>query len=245
MKQLICEKISGNYSDSSDYKYSLVSLTITNYDIVKAGLGLKKADGLIITTLKTIKYHMEDNFIIGSPGKNEFMILLESNENDNITLEFVNNVLNEFKNPFVIDGLEIYVKIAMGVASYDDYSNTQLTIENADIVKAYAAEQIESNVQFYKEDIKNKYLENIKIKHLLRGALKKEEIYLTYQPQVDLDSEQIVGTKALIRWRSPELGDVSPVGFIPIAEKTGLILSIGEWVLDEALRQNKKWMFLK
>ncbi len=240
-KQLIREKINGNF-DIRDYKYSLISLTITNYDIVKAGLGLKKADGLIITTLKIIKYHMEDNFIIGSPGKNEFMIFLESNGTDNITLEFVNNVLNEFKNPFVIDDLEIYVKLAMGVASFDDYSNTvELIIENADIAKAYAAEQIESNVQFYKKDLKDKYLENIKIKRLLRGALKKGEIYLTYQPQVDLDSEQIVGTEALIRWKSPELGNISPVRFIPIAEETGLILSIGEWVLDEALRQNKKW----
>lgn len=241
MKKLMHEKISIN-SHNVDYKYSLVSLTITNYDIVKAGLGLKKADSLIITTLKTIKNHMEDNFIIGSPGKNEFMILLESNKSDSIILEFVNNVLDEFKNPFVIDDIEIYVQLAMGVASYGDYSNSaELVIENADIAKVYATEQAESNVKFYKTELKDRYLENIRIKHLLRGALEKGEIYLTYQPQVDLDLGRLVGVEALIRWKSPELGNVSPVRFIPIAEETGLILPIGEWVLDEALRQNKTW----
>lgn len=241
MKELIREKISKN-SNKRDYKYSLISLTITNYDIVKAGLGLKKADCLIITTLKRIKGHMKDNFVIGSPGKNEFMILLECNKSDNNILEFVNNVLNEFKNPFVIEDLEIYVQLAIGVASYDNYLDTvELIIENANIAKAYAAEETESSVQFYKTDFKEKYLENIKMKHLLSGALERGELYLTYQPQVNLESEEIVAAEALIRWKSPELGNISPVKFIPIAEKMGLILPIGEWVLDEALRQNKKW----
>ncbi|HEY8891096.1 MAG TPA: EAL domain-containing protein [Clostridium sp.] len=248
MKQLISEKINSN-SNSNDYKYSLVSLTITNYDIVKAGLGLKKADGLIITSLKIINSHMKDNFIIGSPGKNEFMILLEDDKNENNILEFSSNVLefssnilNGFKNSFVIDDQEIYVQIAMGVASFDNYLDTvELIIENANLAKLYAAEQAESNVQFYKDDLKERYLEDIKMKHLLRGALDNGELYLTYQPQVDLVTEQIVGAEALIRWKSPELGNISPVKFIPIAEKTGLILPIGEWVLDEALRQNKKW----
>ena len=220
----------------------MVSLTITNYDIVKNELGLKKADSVIITTLKRIKNHMEDNFIIGSSGKNEFMILLECDKNYNIILEFVKNVLNELKNPFVIEDQEIYVQLAMGVASYDDYTDTvKLLIENANIAKVYAAEEAESNVQFYKTDLKDKYLETIKMKYLLRGALESREIYLIYQPQVDLASGQIVGTEALIRWKSPELGNISPVTFIPIAEKTGLILQLGEWVLGEALRQNKRW----
>lgn len=241
MKELIAEKILGN-SNGVDSKYSLVSLTITNYDIVKDGLGLKKADCLIITTLNKIKNHMKDNFIIGSPGKNEFMVLLECNENDNHLIEFVNNVLNEFNNPFVIEDHEICVQLAMGVTSYEDYSDTvELIIENANIAKAYAAEKAESNVQFYNAVLKDKYLENIKLKKLLRGALETGEIYLTYQPQVDLDSGQIVGAEALIRWKSPELGNVLPVRFISIAEKTGLILPIGEWVLDEACRQNKRW----
>ena len=102
------KKISKN-SNSMDYKYNLVSLTITNYDIVKDGLGLKKANYLIITTLEKMKNHIKDNFTIGSSGKNEFMILLECNKNDNIILEFANKILNEFKNPFVIENQEIYV----------------------------------------------------------------------------------------------------------------------------------------
>ena len=241
MKELIRKKMIEN-SNSVDHKYSLVSLTITNYDIVKDSLGLKKADYLITSTLKRIKKHMEDNFIIGSSGKNEFMILLECNKNDNTILEFVNKVLNEFKKSFMIEDVEIYNQLAMGVASYDDYLDTvELIIENANIAKAYAAEEDESNVQFYNTDLKDKYLENIKMEHLLRGALERGELYLTYQPQVDLKSDQIVAAEALIRWKSPELGNISPVRFIPIAEKTGLILPIGEWVLDEALRQNKNW----
>lgn len=241
MKQLMHEKISAN-SNRIDYKYCLVSLTVTNYDIVKNGLGIEKADSLIITTLKRIKNHIENNFIIGSPGKNEFMILLECNKDDNIILEFINNILNEFKKPFVIEDEEILVQLAMGVASYEDYSDTvELLIENANMAKVYAAEEVESNVKFYKSDLKDKYLENIKMKYLLRGALETGELYLTYQPQVDLASGEIVGTEALLRWKSLEMGSISPVTFIPIAEKTGLILSIGKWVLDEALRQNKEW----
>ncbi|MCB2299092.1 bifunctional diguanylate cyclase/phosphodiesterase [Clostridium tagluense] len=241
MKELMHKKISEN-SNMEDCKYYLVSLTVTNYDIVKNGLGLKKADSLIVTTLKRIKNHMEDNFIIGSSGKNEFMILLECIKNDNIILEFATNVLNEFKNPFLIEDEEIIVQLAMGVTSYEEDSDTvELLIENANIAKMYAAEEAESNVKFYKYELKEEYLESIKIKQLLRGALERGELYLTYQPQVDLESGQIVGTEALIRWKSPELGNISPVRFIPLAEKTGLILPFGEWVLDEALRQTKRW----
>ncbi|MBU3191455.1 EAL domain-containing protein [Clostridium bowmanii] len=245
MKELIRKKINTN-SDNLDYEYSLLSLSIINYDTIKTGLGFKKADYLIITTLKRIKIYMKDNFIIGSPGKNEFIILLEGNKNDNkndnIIIEFVNNILNEFNNTSIIEEQEMHVQLAMGVARYEGHLDTvEQLIENANIAKAYAAEDTESNAKFYKSELKDKYLENIKIKHLLRGALERGEIYLTYQPQVDLASEQIVGTEALIRWESPELGNVSPVRFIPIAEKTGLILPIGEWVLDEALRQNKRW----
>ncbi|MBU3127820.1 EAL domain-containing protein [Clostridium tagluense] len=241
MKELMHKKISEN-SNMEDCKYYLVSLTVTNYDIVKNGLGLKKADSLIVTTLKRIKNHMEDNFIIGSSGKNEFMILLECIKNDNIILEFATNVLNEFKNPFLIEDEEIIVQLAMGVTSYEEDSDTvELLIENANIAKMYAAEEAESNVKFYKHELKEEYLESIKIKQLLRGALERGELYLTYQPQVDLESGQIVGTEALIRWKSPELGNISPVRFIPLAEKTGLILPFGEWVLDEALRQTKRW----
>ncbi|MBW9157404.1 bifunctional diguanylate cyclase/phosphodiesterase [Clostridium tagluense] len=241
MKELMHKKISEN-SNMEDCKYYLVSLTVTNYDIVKNGLGLKKADSLIVTTLKRIKNHMEDNFIIGSSGKNEFMILLECIKNDNIILEFATNVLNEFKNPFLIEDEEIIVQLAMGITNYEEDSDTvELLIENANIAKMYAAEEAESNVKFYKHELKEEYLESIKIKQLLRGALERGELYLTYQPQVDLESGQIVGTEALIRWKSPELGNISPVRFIPLAEKTGLILPFGEWVLDEALRQTKRW----
>jgi PAS domain S-box-containing protein/diguanylate cyclase (GGDEF)-like protein len=240
MKQLMHEKISKN-SNSVEYKYSLVSITVTNYDIVKNGLGLKKADSLIMTVLKRIKNHMEDNFIIGSSGKNEFMLLLEYNKNNNSIFEFVNNILKEFKNPFVIEAEEILVQLAIGVASYEKHSDTvELLIENANIAKVYA-EEAENNLQFYKSDLKDKYLKNIKMRYLLRGALESGELYLVYQPQVDLATGEIVGAEALIRWKSPEIGNISPVTFIPIAEKTELIIPIGEWILDEACRQNKRW----
>jgi PAS domain S-box-containing protein/diguanylate cyclase (GGDEF)-like protein len=240
MKQLMHKKINEN-SNSVEYKYSLVSITVTNYDIVKNGLGLKKADSLIMTVLKRIKNHMEDNFIIGSSGKNEFMLLLEYNKNNNTIFEFVNNILKEFKNPFVIEAEEILVQLAIGVASYEKYSDTvELLIENANIAKVYA-EEAENNLQFYKADLKDKYLKNIKMRYLLRGALESGELYLVYQPQVDLATGEIVGAEALIRWKSPEIGNISPVTFIPIAEKTELIIPIGEWILDEACRQNKRW----
>lgn len=240
MKQLMNEKISRN-SNNADYKYSLVSITVTNYDIVKNGLGLKKADSLIITALKRMKNHMEDTFIIGSSGKNEFMILLEYTKDHNTVFEFLNNILKEFKKPFVIEDEEILVQSAIGVANYEKHSDTvELLIENANIAKVYA-EEAENNLQFYKADLKDKYLKNIKMRYLLRGALESGEIYLVYQPQVDLASGEIVGAEALIRWENPEIGNISPVTFIPIAEKTELIIPIGEWILDEACRQNKKW----
>ncbi|MCB2291657.1 EAL domain-containing protein [Clostridium sp. CS001] len=240
MKQLMYEKIIKN-SNNVDYKYSLVSITVTNYDIVKNGLGLKKADSLIITALKRIKNHMEDGFIISSPGKNEFMILLEYNKEHNTLFQFINNILKEFKKPFVLEDEEILIQLAVGVASYGKHSDTiELLIENANIAKVYA-EEAEDNVQFYKAEFKDKYLKSIKMRYLLRGALESGELYLTYQPQVDLASGQIVGAEALIRWKNPEIGSVSPVTFIPIAEKTELIIPIGKWVLDEACRQNKRW----
>jgi EAL domain-containing protein (putative c-di-GMP-specific phosphodiesterase class I) len=123
-----------------------------------------------------------------------------------------------------------------------DGDNTASLIKNADIAMYHAKDQGKNNYQYYSESMNSRALELLTMESDLMKAVENNELILHYQPQVDINDNTIVGLEALVRWQHPELGMVSPIQFIPLAEETGLIVPLSEWVTMEACRQNKEWL---
>jgi EAL domain-containing protein (putative c-di-GMP-specific phosphodiesterase class I) len=144
--------------------------------------------------------------------------------------------------PFAVDGQELYVTASIGIGLYPhDAMDAQDLLKNAGAALYRAKQQGGSNFQFYTADMNERALQRLSLENKLRWALERNEFKVYYQPQVSIDTGQIVGMEALVRWQHPEMGLVSPSEFIPLAEDTGLISSIGEWVLRTACAQTKAW----
>mgnify|MGYP001581539098 FL=1 len=153
-----------------------------------------------------------------------------------------NKILNSFTEPFTLNNQECFITTSVGVAIYptDGYSSEEL-IKNADIAMYKAKENGKNKCVICTPVMKTKVVETMKMTNRLYRALEQNELELYYQPQVSCTSNEIVGLEALLRWNHPELGMVLPGKFISIAEHTGLIIPIGEWVLRTACIQNKAW----
>ena len=151
--------------------------------------------------------------------------------------------LNEaFCTHFDLDGQEVYVTVSIGVAVYPvDGDDAETLIKNADIAMYKAKEKGKNKYELCNLAMKTTLLMNMQLTNNLYKAVQRNEFELNYQPQVDINTGTITGFEALIRWNHPERGVIMPSQFIPVAEKTGLILQIGEWVLGTACRQMKQW----
>jgi predicted signal transduction protein with EAL and GGDEF domain len=178
-------------------------------------------------------------------GGDEFTVLLTEIYSMRDAAKVAQRILATLSEPFRLDGHEVYMTASIGIALYPaDGADINMLIKNADTAMYHAKENGRNNFQFYKESMNATALERLQLESSLRKAIERNEFVLHYQPMVDIESNCIVSTEALIRWEHPEKGIIQPMDFIPLAEETGLILSIGEWVLNTACMQNMTWQQL-
>jgi predicted signal transduction protein with EAL and GGDEF domain len=180
---------------------------------------------------------------VGRVGGDEFVLILNDQSNEEIIFRAMQRITAKVAEPIMIDGKEMYVTCSAGISLYpQDGRDVDTLLKNADAAMYRAKEHGRSNFQFYTSEMNERVNDRLALEHALRRAIERKEFMLHFQQKVDLRSGTIIGAEALVRWMHPEWGLVRPARFIPIAEDTGLIVQLGEWVIHEACRQVKAWL---
>ena len=175
-------------------------------------------------------------------GSNEFALLANEVEGVEDCAKIVQKIRNALIPPFLCGGQELYLTASFGISlPPNDGDNSQTLIKNASIALYRARQSGGDNYQFYTPHMHERALKSLSLENSMRRGLENKEFFLQFQPQICAKTGKITGTEALVRWQHPELGLVSPLDFIPIAEETGLIMPLGEWILETACRQNAAW----
>ncbi|MCG7199735.1 EAL domain-containing protein [Marinobacter pelagius] len=242
-EEQVNERLAQAMSDGS--RYALVYLDLDNFKDINDSLGHTIGDGLLKEVARRLGTLPPETHIIARASGDEFMVLAKLGPEEKAHVHELDRLHQLFANSFAVDGHNLATSVSMGVALYpaDGTDFTSLS-RNADTAM-YAA-KLEGRNTFRRFDtaMQEKAFERQNLLAKLRGALERKEMEVYYQPQMDLASRRITGAEAILRWNNPELEWVSPSRFIPIAEESGLIVEIGEWVLKEACRQGKAWMDL-
>lgn len=224
-------------------KLAVLFVDLDRFKNVNDSLGHHIGDMLLLDVARRLGDTVAEQGFVARWGGDEFVVFIPDLKDTAVAAHLAIRINAALAQPFRVgDGLTLSITSSVGIAVYpDDGSDVVTLTKNADAAMYYAKDNGRDNYQFFTREINHQVSERLTLENALRQAVAKEQFELHYQPQVDLLDSRIVGVEALVRWRHPELGLVSPARFVPVAEETGLIVPIGEWVLREACAQQLRW----
>ncbi|WP_458413610.1 EAL and GGDEF domain-containing protein [Schinkia sp. CFF1] len=224
--------------------FAVLFIDIDRFKQINDTLGFHRGDKLILEFSKRLAQFVTNRGNVYHMNGDEFVIILESYENNESLALKVEDILAAIEEPFIIDDHELIVSCSIGVTTFpsNEDDNTEKILNRIETALKHCKLNGKQGFIFYNSEMAKDAKGRLNLEINLRKAIKNRELTLHYQPKFVLDSERMDGMEALVRWNSPTLGFVSPNEFISLAEETGLIVQLGEWVLYEACRQNQEWI---
>ena len=221
---------------------AVMFIDMDRFKVVNDSLGHSAGDRLLQDSAKRLAECLRESDTVARLGGDEFVVMIENFTAPKDAIAVAQKALASLAKPFFVDGQEFLMSASIGISTFpDDGKDAETLLKNADIAMYRAKDQGRNNYQFYSAQMNKHTFERLAMESSLRRAVERNEFQLHYQPKLDLRTGAIAGVEALVRWQHPDWGMVSPAQFIPLAEETGLIVQIGEWVLRAACEQNKRW----
>lgn len=230
------------HADRQNSKMAVLFIDIDQFKFINDSLGHQLGDDLLQVLAKRLVSVLRTEDTVARFGGDEFVVLLPEVDEISDVKTLANNLLNQIQKPYVLSGHELMVTGSIGISIYpDDANDADDLIQLADSAMYSAKENGRNNSQFYTPEINEKIMRRLTLEKELRKALEQEQFVLFYQPKIDLTTNKITGMEALVRWQHPTLGLVPPMEFIPLAEETGIIIPLGEWIMLTACKQMTSW----
>jgi len=225
-----------------DSQFALLFLDIDHFKVINDSMGHAAGDQLLNIVSQRLTQVLRKTDTVARLGGDEFTIILEALDDPKSVESVAKNILKSLDELTLINNKEVHVGGSIGIALYpQDGDSFGALLKNADIAMYRAKELGRQTFQFYENEMSLKAMQRLDLENQIRRALKNEEFLVYYQPKVNLSSGQCIGMEALVRWQHPQRGLISPAEFIPLAEETGLIIQLDEWVMRSACKQFKKW----
>ncbi|WP_448549649.1 EAL domain-containing protein [Thalassotalea fusca] len=224
----------------SSQKVALYFLDLDRFKLINDSLGHAMGDKLLKKIAQRLTSIMREHDVVARLGGDEFIILSENVESLVCVQAIASKILESFTPPIMLDQHEIHVATSIGVSIYPECGNNAETlVRKADLALYRAKETFRGSFQIYTDDLNEVVCQRLMLEKELYKALRQKDFYLVFQPKVDIYTESVLGVEVLIRWEHSILGNIAPDNFIDIAEETGLIVPIGEWVIRTAMQELK------
>jgi diguanylate cyclase (GGDEF)-like protein len=231
------------YAQRTPRAMAVVFIDLDHFKFVNDSLGHGTGDQLLRGMADRLRDVLREGDTVARLGGDEFVVILNDQGGEEVIFRAMQRIMGEICQPMMVEGKELYVTCSAGISIYpQDGADVDTLLRNADAAMYRAKDHGRNNFQFYTSEMNERINERLSLENALRRALERHELLLHFQQKVDLHSGAVCGAEALVRWNHPELGMLRPERFIPLAEETGLIVQIGEWVLRETCRQARRWL---